>query len=158
MNFRPLSKIFMIADSGVFPLNCLCCSVYFIVNWGSISRDIPQDVSILTAAFISLLVFAVAISVISMSSLVFTLIRRLHHKLREACIEWEKLTLNLRNLLLKLSQPNLSSVYYINDPLLLKFLMMMILGHVNVHLSRCHFQNCLNPVSTCSPEMKSTNH
>ena len=68
------------------PLNYLCCSISFIVNWGSISRDFPQDVSILTAACISLLVFAVAISMMSMSRLVLTLIRRLHQRLREACI------------------------------------------------------------------------
>ena len=61
--------------------------VLVIVNWGSISRDFPEDVSVLTAAFISLLVFAVVISMISMSRLVFTLIRRLHHRLREACIK-----------------------------------------------------------------------
>ena len=77
----------MITDSGVLPLDCLCCSISFIVNWASISRDFPQDISILTVAFMSLLAFAVAISIISMSRLFFTLIRRLHHKLQEACIE-----------------------------------------------------------------------
>ena len=42
------------------------------------------------AAFISPLVFAVAISMISPSRLVFTLIRRLHYRLREACIIQKK--------------------------------------------------------------------
>ena len=79
-------KAFMIADSGVLLLNCLCYLISFIVNWGSISRDFPQDVSILTTIFISLLAFTVPISVTSMSRLVFTLIRRLHDKLPEACI------------------------------------------------------------------------
>ena len=86
MNFRPLSKVFMIADSGVLPLNSLRYWVSFIVNWGSISKDFPQDFSILTATFTSLLVFAVAISIIFMPRLVFTLIQRLHHRLPEACI------------------------------------------------------------------------
>ena len=97
--FSSSVQILYDGDSGVLLLNCLCCSISFIVNWGSISRDFPQDVSILTAAFISLLVFAVAISMVSMSRLVFTLIWRLHHRLWEACIKenWSRKKIKWRS-------------------------------------------------------------
>ena len=49
----------------------------------------PGIKGLITAGFISLSAFAVAISIISMSRLVFTLIQRLHHKLREACIPFD---------------------------------------------------------------------
>ena len=86
LNFRPLSKVFMIADSEALLFNSLCCLICFIVNCGSLSTDFPQGVSILTPAFISLLAVAAAISIISISHLVFTLIQRLHHELRETSI------------------------------------------------------------------------
>ena len=84
----------MIADSRVLPLNSLCCSISCIVNCGSISKDFPYDVSILTAAFISLLVVAVVISIISMSRLVFTLTE-------DYIISYKKCLFQLKNLIIQ---------------------------------------------------------
>ena len=62
--------------------------VLVIVNWGSISRDFPEDVSVLTAAFISLLVFAVVISMISLCPASFS------HLFEDYIIGYEKRVLS----------------------------------------------------------------
>ena len=83
--------------------------------------------------------------------------------------EWNKLDAELRrsgsylifkNSLLKLGRPIPSSNYNIHNPLGLKLLTRLRLGlsHLNEHRFKHNFQNCLNPLCSCSLEVESTAH
>ena len=84
-------------------------------------------------------------------------------------IEWNKLDVNLRNAksflkfrnsLLKTGRPMQKSVYNIHDPVGIKYLTRLWLGlsHLNEHILRHNFQNCLNSLCSCSLEVETTNH
>ena len=84
-------------------------------------------------------------------------------------IEWNKLDINLRNAksflifrnsLLKIGRPMQNSIYNIHDPVGIKYLTRLRLGlsHLNEHKFRHNFQDCLNPLCSCSLEVETTNH
>ena len=84
-------------------------------------------------------------------------------------IEWNKLDINLhnaksflifRNSLLKIGRPMQNSIYNIHDPVGIKYLTRLRLGlsHLNEHKFRHNFQDCLNPLCSCSLEVETTNH
>ena len=53
-----------------------------------------------------------------------------------------------------------NSVYNIHDPVGIKYLTRLRLGlsHLNEHKFRHNFQDCLNPLCSCSLEVETTNH
>ena len=53
-----------------------------------------------------------------------------------------------------------NSVYNIRDPVEIKYLTRLRLGlsHLNEHKFRNNFQDCLNPLRSCSLEVETTNH
>ena len=53
-----------------------------------------------------------------------------------------------------------NSVYNIHDPVGIKYLTRLKLGlsHLNEHKFRNNSQDCLNPLCSCSLEVKKTNH
>ena len=84
-------------------------------------------------------------------------------------IEWNKLDINLRNAksflifrnsLLKIGRPMQNSIYNMHDPVGIKYLTTLRLGlsHLNEHNFRHNFQDCLNPLCSCSLEVETTNH
>ena len=84
-------------------------------------------------------------------------------------IEWNKLDINLRNVisilifrnsLLKIGRPMQNSIYNIHEPVGIKYLTRLRLGlsHLNEHKFRNSFQDCLNPLCSCSLEVETTNH
>ena len=83
-------------------------------------------------------------------------------------VEWNKLdnTINskpfliFRNSLLKTGRPIQNSIFKIHDPLGIKLLTRLRLGlsHLNEHRFRHNFQDCLNPLCSCSLEVESTVH
>ena len=84
-------------------------------------------------------------------------------------IEWNKLDLDVRksksyaifrNTLLKLGRPNQNTIYNINNPVGLKLLTRLRLGlsQLNEHKFNHNFQNCINPLCSCSLEIESTSH
>ena len=84
-------------------------------------------------------------------------------------VEWNKLDIILRNAksflifknsLLKIGRPIQNSIFKIHDPLGVKFLTRFRLGlsHLNEHRFRHNFQDCLNPLCSCSLEVQSTTH
>ena len=88
---------------------------------------------------------------------------------RYSIIEWNKLDINLRNAksflkftnsLLKIGRPMQNSIYNIHDPVGIKYLTRLRLGlsHLNEHKFRHNFQDCLNPLCSCSLEVETTNH
>ena len=83
--------------------------------------------------------------------------------------EWNKLDITLRNAksylifrnsLLKIGNPIQNLMFKIHDPLGTKFLTRLRLGlsHLNEHRFRHNFQDCSNPLCSCSLEVKSTAH
>ena len=62
--------------------------------------------------------------------------------------------------LLSFIRPILSNVYNIFDPIGLKFLTRLCLGfsHLNEHRFRHNFQECINPLCSCSLETENTLH
>ena len=79
--------------------------------------------------------------------------------------DWFRLDMNIRNSesislfksrLLSLIRPNQSNIYYIFDPIDLKLVTLHHLGlcHLNEHKFRHNFQNCLNPLCSCSAVWK----
>ena len=83
--------------------------------------------------------------------------------------DWFQLDENIRNSksiaifksrLLAFIRPVQSNVYYIFDPKGLKFLTHLRLGlsHLNEHKFRHNFQDCLNPLCSCSLEIEDTSH
>ena len=84
-------------------------------------------------------------------------------------VEWNKLDITLRNTksylifrnsLLKIGRPIQNSIFKILDPLGIKFLTRLKLGrsHLNEHRFRHNFQDCLNPICSCSLEVEPTVH
>ena len=84
-------------------------------------------------------------------------------------IEWNKLDINLctvksflifRSQLLKIGRPMQNWIYNIHDPVGIKHLTRLRLGlnHLNEHKVRHNFQDCLNPLCSCSLEIETTNH
>ena len=66
----------------------------------------------------------------------------------------------MRNTLLKFGRPSPDLICGIHHPLCLQFLTRLRLGlsHLNEHRFKHNFQNCINPLSTCSLEVESTKH
>ena len=86
-----------------------------------------------------------------------------------AIVEWNKLDVTVRNaksflifknLLLKIGRPIQNSVFKIHDPLGIKLLTRLRVGlsHLNEHRFRHNFQDCLNPLCSCSLEVESNIH
>ena len=81
-------------------------------------------------------------------------------------VEWNKLDVTVRNAksllffknsLSKIGKPIQNSIFKIHDPLGIKFLTRLRLGlsHLNEHRFRHNFQDCLNPLCSCSLEVES---
>ena len=53
-----------------------------------------------------------------------------------------------------------NSIYNIHDPVGIKYLTRLRLGlsHLNEHILRHNFQDCLNSLCSCSLEVETTNH
>ena len=53
-----------------------------------------------------------------------------------------------------------NSIYNMHDPVGIKYLTTLRLGlsHLNEHNFRHNFQDCLNPLCSCSLEVETTNH
>ena len=82
---------------------------------------------------------------------------------------WFNLDINIRNSesitlfkcgLLYFTCPVQNSIYHIFDPKGLKFLTRLCLGlsHLNAHRFRHNFQDCFNPLCSCSLETEDTSH
>ena len=65
-----------------------------------------------------------------------------------------------KNLLLKIGRPIQNSMFKIHDPLGIKLLTRLRVGlsHINEHWFRHNFQDCLNPLCSCSLEVESNIH
>ena len=83
--------------------------------------------------------------------------------------DWFRLDIDIRNSesislfksrLLSFIRPNQSNRYNISDPIRLKLLPCLRLGlsHLNEHKFRHNFQDCLNPLCSCSLEIEDTTH
>ena len=83
--------------------------------------------------------------------------------------EWNKLDIEIWksksyapfwNTLLKLGGPIQRAIYSINNPVGLKLLTHLRLGlsHLNEHRFNHSFQNCINPLCSCSLKIESTSH
>ena len=92
-----------------------------------------------------------------------------HFFFRSTSNDWSRLDVNIRNsesillfksTLLSFIRPNQSNVYNIFDPIGLKLLTHLRLGlsHLNKHKFRHNFQDCLNPLCSCSLETEDTTH
>ena len=68
--------------------------------------------------------------------------------------------MKFRNSLLKVGRPTQNSIYNIHDPLGIKYLTRLRLGlsHLNEHEFGHNFQDCLNPLCSCSLQLETTNH
>ena len=83
-------------------------------------------------------------------------------------LEWNKLNmqtrsesfLSFKNSLLKIGQPTAKPTYKIHNPIGLKFLTRLRLGlsHLNEHKFKHNFQDCVNPLCSCSLEIESLSH
>ena len=83
-------------------------------------------------------------------------------------VEWKKLSSSIRNStnpvfrndLLKIIRPVSNPVYNIQNYIGLKLLtrLRLVLSHLNEHRFNHNFQNCINPLCTCSLEVESTAH
>ena len=84
-------------------------------------------------------------------------------------LEWNKLYMQIRrsgsflffkNSLLKTGQPTAKPTYNIHNPIGLKFLTRLRpgLGHLNEHKFEHNFQDCVNPLRSCSLEIESLSH
>ena len=82
-------------------------------------------------------------------------------------VDWNKLDLDIRksksyaifqNALLKIGRPDQYSIYRIHNPVRLKLLTRLRLGltHLNEHRFNHNFQNCTNPLYSCSLAIEST--
>ena len=81
-------------------------------------------------------------------------------------LEWNKLDmqirrsesfLSLKNSLLKIGRPTAEPIYNIQNPIGLKFLTRLRLGlsHLNEQKFKHNFQDCVNPLCSCSLEIES---
>ena len=84
-------------------------------------------------------------------------------------LEWNKLDVQIRrsesflsfkNSLLKIGRPTAKPTYNIHNPIGLKFLTRLRLGlsHLNEHKFKHNFQDCVNPLCSCSLETESLSH
>ena len=84
-------------------------------------------------------------------------------------MEWKKLDVTLRkseslpyfrNALLNIGRPTAKPIYNIHNPIGLKLLTRLRLGlsHLNEHKFKHNFQDCINPLCTCSLEIESLSH
>ena len=84
-------------------------------------------------------------------------------------IEWNKVDIDIRksksyatfrNTLLKLGRPIQRAIYSISNPVAvgLKLLTCHGLSHLNEHRFNHNFQNCINPLCSCSLEIEPTSH
>ena len=84
-------------------------------------------------------------------------------------MEWNKLDVTLRkseslpyfrNALLKIGRPTGKPVYNFHNPICLKLPTRLRLGlsHLNEHKFKYNFQDCINPLCTCSLEIESLSH
>ena len=66
----------------------------------------------------------------------------------------------LKHSLLKIGQPTTKPTYNIHNPIGLKFLtrLRLGLGHLNEHKFKHNFQDCVNPLCSCSLETESLSH
>ena len=92
-----------------------------------------------------------------------------HSFLPSTLNDWFNLDISIRNSesvtlfkcrLSSFIRPVQNSIYNIFDPKGLKFLTRLHLGlsHLNAHRFRHNFQDCLNPLCSCSLETKDTSH
>ena len=83
--------------------------------------------------------------------------------------DWFRLDINIRNSelilffnsrLFSFFRPNQSNICNIFDPIGLKLLTRLCLGlsHLNENKLRYNFQDCLNPLCSCSLEIEDTTH
>ena len=83
--------------------------------------------------------------------------------------EWNKLDLKIRqsktlltfrHALIKIGRPIPKPIYNVHNPVGLKLLTRLRLGlsHLNQHKFNHNFQNCLNPLCSCSLEVESVSH
>ena len=65
-----------------------------------------------------------------------------------------------QNILLKLGRPIQCTIYSINNPVGLKLHTCLRLGlsHLNENRFNHNFQNCINPLCSCSLEIESNSH
>ena len=84
-------------------------------------------------------------------------------------IRWNKLDIDIRksksyatfqNIYLRLGRPIQSAIYSISNPVGFKLLTHLRLGlsHLNEHRFNHNFQNCINPLCSCSLKIESTSH
>ena len=68
--------------------------------------------------------------------------------------------LSFKNSLLKIGRPIAKPTYNIHNPIGLKFLTRLRLGlsHLNEHKFKHNFQDCVNPLCSCSLEIESLSH
>ena len=68
--------------------------------------------------------------------------------------------LSFKNSLLKIDQPTAKPTYNIHSPFGSKFLTILRLGlsHLSEHKFKHNFQNCVNPLFSCSLEVESFFH
>ena len=68
--------------------------------------------------------------------------------------------LSFKNSLLKIGRPTAKPTYNIHNPIGLKFLTRLRLGlsHLNEHKFKHNFQDCVNPLCSCSLEIESLSH
>ena len=68
--------------------------------------------------------------------------------------------LSFKHFLLKIGQPTAKPTYNIHNPIGLKFITRLRLGlsHLNEHKFKHNFQDCVNPLCSCSLEIESLSH
>ena len=68
--------------------------------------------------------------------------------------------LTFRNALIKIGRPIPKPIYNVHNPVGLKLLTRLRLGlsHLNQHKFNHNFQDCLNPLCSCSLEVESVSH
>ena len=78
----------------------------------------------------------------------------------ENSIKSSETILTFKNRLLSFIHPVQNNIFNIFDPIGLKFLTRLWLGfsHLNAHIFWHNYQNCMNPLSSCSLEIEDTLH
>ena len=68
--------------------------------------------------------------------------------------------LSFKHFLLKIGQPTAKPTYNIHNPIDLKFITRLRFGlsHLNEHKFKHNFQDCVNPLCSCSLEIESLSH
>ena len=75
-------------------------------------------------------------------------------------IRQSKTLLTFQNALIKIGRPIPKPIYNVHNPVGLKLLTRLRLGlsHLNQHKFNHNFQDCLNPLCSCSLEVESVSH